>query len=87
MEREWFRASLPTPEGASPGQRYETLVWVLGCNAHYLRWGVKVAENGADSCHEVKVDDCPDYVHHWYDHFYCNRPCSHTRARTGGPVP
>jgi hypothetical protein len=23
------------------------------------------------------VEDCPDLLHHWYDHFYCNRPCTH----------
>jgi hypothetical protein len=21
------------------------------------------------------VDDCPDNIHHWYDHFYCDRGC------------
>ncbi|MBI3077042.1 MAG: hypothetical protein HYY85_08685 [Deltaproteobacteria bacterium] len=30
-----------------------------------------------DSCHEVEVEDCPDLIHHWYDHFYCERPCPH----------
>ena len=24
---------------------------------------------------ELTVEDCPDLVHHWYDHFYCPRPC------------
>ena len=23
----------------------------------------------------VEVEDCPDLIHHWYDHFYCQRPC------------
>ena len=27
-------------------------------------------------CHEVRVSDGPDHVHHWHDHFYCNRPCA-----------
>jgi hypothetical protein len=36
-----------------------------------------------DCCHcrcsghrEVEIFDEPDYVHHWYDHFYCEHPCS-----------
>jgi hypothetical protein len=24
---------------------------------------------------EVEIEDCPDLIHHWYDHFYCERPC------------
>lgn len=24
---------------------------------------------------QVALEDRPDYVHHWYDHFYCERPC------------
>jgi hypothetical protein len=24
----------------------------------------------------VEVEDCPDLIHHWYDHFYCDRPCT-----------
>lgn len=51
------------------------LVWIRGCHDHYLRWDVGVARRGADSCHELDVEDCPDNVHHWYDHFYCDRPC------------
>jgi hypothetical protein len=26
-------------------------------------------------CREVDVNDDPDYVLHWYDHFYVTRPC------------
>ena len=28
---------------------------------------------------DVDVEDCPDLVHHWYDHFYCPRPCPEKR--------
>lgn len=75
MEREWFNAAISLPADVCAGQKFEVLLWVLGCNSHYLRWTVEVADQVSTSCHSVEVDDCPDYVHHWYDHFYCQRPC------------
>jgi len=74
--------SVTVPATASHGQEFEELIWVNGCRKHFLRWTVKVAHRGADCCHEIEVSDCPDLVHHWYDHFYCDRPCS-TRNATG----
>jgi hypothetical protein len=65
------------PADAATGQEYEVLLWVRGCQNHYLRWTLKVANRGASCCHEVEVEDCPDLIHHWYDHFYCERPCTH----------
>jgi hypothetical protein len=53
----------------------EALVWVRGCYDHYLRWTVTTSKLSLSSCHEVEIEDCPDYRHHWYDHFYCDRPC------------
>jgi hypothetical protein len=53
----------------------EAVVWVRGCHEHFVRWTVKTSGLGSSSCHEVAIDDCPDYRHHWYDHFYCERPC------------
>lgn len=82
MERVAFVASFSVPANAAKGQQFETLVWVRGCNEHYIRWTIEVADGVSDSCHEICVDDCPDYVHHWYDHFYCNRRCFHTRRAT-----
>lgn len=75
MQRKWFTVGVTIPDDACPGESYEVLVWVAGCNEYYLRWTVKVADGVSGSCHEVVVEDCPDYVHHWYDHFYCERPC------------
>jgi hypothetical protein len=75
MERDASVLSVTLPADAGTGTEREFLVWVNGCLNHYLRWTVKVAERGADCCHEVEVEDCQDYVHHWYDHFYCPRPC------------
>ncbi|MBI2369583.1 MAG: hypothetical protein HYV08_04980 [Deltaproteobacteria bacterium] len=77
MERGHVTASLAIPDDAQPGTTHEALLWVRGCKEHYLRWTVKVGSRGGDSCHEVEVEDCPDLIHHWYDHFYCERPCPH----------
>jgi hypothetical protein len=57
------------------------LVWVRGCYDHYIRWTVGGSCRCGDACHEIDVADAPDYLHHWYDHFYCHRPCpSHREA-------
>jgi hypothetical protein len=77
MEQDFVAASVAVPANAAMGQEYEILLWVHGCQDHYLRWMVKVASRGASCCHEVEVEDCPDPIHHWYDHFYCERPCAH----------
>jgi hypothetical protein len=53
----------------------EAVVWVRGCYEHFVRWTVEVSSRGSSTCHEVQIEDCPDYRHHWYDHFYCERPC------------
>ena len=75
MERRWFTVVATVPEDACRGNAYELLIRVVGCNEHFLRWTVRVAGGASGGCQEVAVDDCPDYVHHWYDHFYCERPC------------
>src|SRR5260221_14722802 len=75
--------SLAIPADAPAGQEKENIVWVRGCKVHYLRWTVISSSRGACTCHEVDVDDCQDYIHHWYDHFYCSHPCTN-RSATGG---
>ncbi len=84
MEQAWFNATVEVPADACKGQKLEILVWVLGCNAHYLRWTVDVTDCMSGSCQEIEVEDCPDYTHHWYDHFYCARPCFNQPGRAGG---
>lgn len=54
---------------------HEVLVWVRGCRNHYLRWTVDEAVCAKPCCREIAVADDPDYVLHWYDHFYMLRPC------------
>lgn len=75
MERDTSVLSVAMPDDAGAGAEREFLIWVNGCLNHYLSWTVRTAKRGADCCHEVDVEDCQDYVHHWYDHFYCPRPC------------
>lgn len=69
-----------TASGECEGEQ-SAIVWIRGCKEQYIRWTVKAVKRGANcACHEISVDDCPDYIHHWYDHFYCTRPCtSHRR--------
>lgn len=77
LERGVVVASLVIPAKAGVGEEREALIWVRGCHDHVLRWTVRVASRAGDCGHEIEVEDCPDLVHHWYDHFYCGRPCSH----------
>lgn len=57
------------------GQQFHAQLWVHGCRDHLLRWTVDVSRHGCGCAHEIEIDDCPDLIHHWYDHFYCDRPC------------
>lgn len=63
---------------------HDLLLWVRGCRNHYLRWSIDEVAQSKACCHEVKVCDDPDYVLHWYDHFYLPRPCFGAAA-TGAP--
>lgn len=64
----------------------EVLIWVRGCRDHYLRWVVDEADTAGPCCAEIVVNDDPDYVLHWYDHFYTLRPCFGTTAGASIPV-
>jgi hypothetical protein len=76
MEDGMAAVTLAVPVGATKGQTQKSLVWIHGCQDHYLRWTVVAAEMGVSCCaDEVELEDCPDLIHHWYDHFYCQRPC------------
>lgn len=85
FERGKVTVCYDVPEKAPNGQ-HEFLVWVRGCRDYYLRWTVSVGTTGIDSCHTISVEDCPDYLHHWYDHFYCARRCPDTQRGTGTVV-
>lgn len=68
--------SLAVPSDAGEDWSSEALVWVHGCREHVARWTVSVSDRGCSTTHQLDVEDCPDLVHHWYDHFYCARPCA-----------
>lgn len=79
LERGVVPASLKMPAEAKPGAEQELILIVRGCKIYYLRWVIKVADCGVNMCNEVEVNDCPDMIHHWYDHFYCHRHCRENR--------
>lgn len=63
---------------------FETVIWVLGCRNHYLRWYVNSEEKKTEECcHEVCVIDQPDYELHWYDHFHVPQQCFGPRTLPG----
>jgi hypothetical protein len=74
-ERGYAVVSFEVAPDAAEGQVSEFLVWVRGCHEHFFRWQVRVGRVCGASCPEIDVDDCPDNIHHWYDHFYCERGC------------
>jgi hypothetical protein len=74
MERTVVEAVYTIPT-STPAIGTELLLWIRGCKLHYLRWRIKLGLISANTCYEVEVKDCPDLIHHWYDHFYCPRPC------------
>ena len=79
-ERTTILAQLKAPQKAGT---YEAVLWVTVCSDHYLRWSIEVGEKEEACCYEVTVDDTPDYVVHWYDHFYCPKPCMGTHGKRG----
>ena len=93
QERIAVTATFTVPKSAD-GQKtedcrcidHEVLVWVRGCRNHYLRWTVDEVAQGKPCCHEVEVHDDPDYVLHWYDHFYVTRPCLGAAAPAPGRI-
>ena len=74
-ERGYAVVSFEVAPDAAEGGVSEFLVWIRGCHEHFFRWRVRVGRLCGSSCPEVEVDDCPDNIHHWYDHFYCERGC------------
>lgn len=65
-----FQAAKP---GESPDR--EAILWVRGCKEYCLRWRIRRGDVADCRTPKFEVDDCPDLLHHWYDHFYCRRPC------------
>jgi hypothetical protein len=79
-ERIAVTATFTVPRDSKDGEDcrcidHDALLWVRGCRNHYLRWTVDELACSKACCHEIVVNDDPDYVLHWYDHFYVTRPC------------
>jgi hypothetical protein len=83
LERGRVKLTFTPPDDAPTGSTYEGLVRIHGCREWYMRWTVSIGTVGMECAHEIRVDDCPDYLHHWYDHFYCPRPCGSARTPAG----
>ncbi len=80
-ERGQISAILKVPLDVVDCREFNALLWIRGCREHYLQWIVTAGTRGGDCCHEVEVEDCPDFIHHWYDHFYCSRASIHDRQK------
>ncbi len=81
QERATFVARVQVPTEVKPGTSLTGPLLVLGCIDHFVRLEVTVAECAAgELCCDIAIDDCQDQIHHWYDHFYCARPCHRTRV-------
>lgn len=83
QERQTFQVTVRVPDGVKPGQFLSGPLLVRGCLDHFARIEVTVAECAGGACCDIHVNDCPDHIHHWYDHFYCPRPCRNLSTRTG----
>lgn len=82
QERQTFLVTVRVPDGVKPGQFLSGPLLVRGCLDHFARIEVTVAECAGGACCDIHVNDCPDHIHHWYDHFYCPRPCRNLSTRT-----
>jgi hypothetical protein len=82
---EWgvFTATTDLQTVSKQDAEREVLLWVHGCNDHYVRWTLREASRVTDCYQEIDIEDCPNLIHHWYDHFYCVRPC-YSRVRKEG---
>jgi len=76
MERGFVSASMALPADI-PREGRISCSGFAAAKCTMVRWTIKQTSRGGTCCHEVDIDDGPDYLHHWYDHFYCERPCAH----------
>jgi|GEM_PF-6285522 len=82
-----FTFSVAVPPAAA-GTYVDVQIAVQGCRRHILNWRVDVVEKcapGAKTDHDIVIRDGADLVHHWYEHFYCRRPCSPRDPKAATP--
>jgi hypothetical protein len=77
QEQRTIVVTVKVPSDAAPGQTIASPILVYGCNDYVVHVEVSTSECASRICCDVFVRDCPDHLHHWYDHFYCARPCKH----------
>ncbi|MGH7502067.1 MAG: hypothetical protein ACREL7_09945 [Longimicrobiales bacterium] len=70
-----FIVTVHVPDGVKPGFVLSGPLIIRGCLDHFAHIEVRVTECAGQTCCDLAVHDCQDHVHHWYDHFYCQRPC------------
>lgn len=80
IERATILVTVHAPDSVKLGQRFSAPIIVRGCLDHFVRVEITISDCIVQNCCDVVVDDCPDNVHHWYDHFYCPRPCRNVRV-------
>ncbi|MEJ2184972.1 MAG: hypothetical protein P8Z36_03445 [Gemmatimonadota bacterium] len=83
QERATFVVTVGVADQVKPGTSLSGPLLVRGCVDHFVRLDVDVAECVDETCCDVTIDDCADNIHHWYDHFYCPRPCRDIRTQDG----
>ncbi len=75
LQRGSFTLTVNAPKSGVNATLVDVLVLIRGCRSYYLYWTVGPGNGGRCACHRIAVDDGPDLIHHWYDHFYCQRRC------------
>ncbi len=80
IERATILVTVQAPNTLKVGERFSGPIIVRGCLDHFARVDITITECPGAKCCDVVVDDCQDQVHHWYDHFYCPRPCQSVRV-------
>lgn len=84
QERATIAVTLRVPDAVKAGQSFVASLLVRGCLDHVARVDISIAECAVRNCCDIVVNDCPDNIHHWYDHFYCQRPCRNLHDFTTG---
>jgi hypothetical protein len=74
LDQATFILTRELPATAARDDRHPILVAVRGSRDYFFRWTVESSGRNARCSSDLAVDDCPDLIHHWYDHFYCERP-------------
>ncbi len=87
QERANLLVTIHVPPTARAGASVTGPLLIRGCRDHFARVEITVADcvTGNCNCCDVSVNDCADQVHHWYDHFYCPRPCHAVRLIPANP--